>query len=60
MTAGSHPLGEVLVMAYRFLDTLSTPGVRAAQAANGSFEMWEDFSDHREFDRFTAAEVAFV
>ncbi len=47
-------------MAYRFLDTLSTPGVRAAQAANGSLEMWEDFSGHREFDRFTPAEAAFV
>ena len=47
-------------MAYRFLDTLSTPGVRAAQAANGSLGKWEDFSGHREFDRFTAAEAAFV
>ena len=47
-------------MAYGFLDTLSTPGVRAAQAANGSLEMWEDFSGHRAFDRFTAAEAAFV
>ena len=47
-------------MAYGFLDTLSTQGVRAAQAANGSLEMWEDFSGHREFDRFTAAEAAFV
>ena len=60
MIAGSRPLGEVSVMAYRFLDTLSTPDVRAAQAANGSFEMWEDFSGHPEFDRFTAAEAAFV
>ena len=31
-------------MAYSFLDTLSTPGVRAAQTANGSLETWEDFS----------------
>jgi predicted pyridoxine 5'-phosphate oxidase superfamily flavin-nucleotide-binding protein len=50
----------VLVMAYGFLDTLSTPGVRAAQAANGSLEMWEGFSGDRAFDRFTAAEAAFV
>ena len=47
-------------MAYSFLDTLSTPGVRAAQTANGSRETWKDFSGHREFDRFTAAEAAFV
>jgi predicted pyridoxine 5'-phosphate oxidase superfamily flavin-nucleotide-binding protein len=47
-------------MAYGFLETLSTPGVRAAQAANGSLEMWEDFGGHRAFDRFTAAEAAFV
>jgi len=47
-------------MAYGFLDVLSTPGVRAAQAANGSLEMWEDFSGHRAFDRFTAAEAAFI
>lgn len=47
-------------MAYGLLDTLSTPGVRAAQAANGSLEMWENFSGHRAFDRFGAAEAAFV
>lgn len=47
-------------MAYEFLDTLSTPGVRAAQAANGSLEMWEGFSGDRAFDGFTAAEAAFV
>jgi len=42
-------------MAYGFLDTLATPSVRAAQAANGSLEMWEDFSGDRALDRFTAA-----
>ena len=47
-------------MAYGFLETLSTPGVRAAQAANGSFEMWEGFSGHRAFDRLTDAEADFV
>jgi uncharacterized protein len=47
-------------MAYRFLDTLSTQGVRAAQAANGSLQMWEGFSGHRASDRFTTAEAAFV
>ncbi len=47
-------------MAYGFLETLSTPGVRAAQAANGSLKMWEDFSGDRAFDGITAAEAAFV
>ncbi|UDL93094.1 pyridoxamine 5'-phosphate oxidase family protein [Lichenihabitans sp. PAMC28606] len=47
-------------MAYGFLDTLSTPGVQAAQAANGSLEMWQDFSGHHAFNRFTAAEAAFI
>ena len=47
-------------MAYGFLDTLSTPGVRAAQAANGSLDMWQDFNGHRASDRFTAAEAAFL
>jgi uncharacterized protein len=47
-------------MGYGLLDTLSTLGVRAAQAANGSLEMWEGFSGHRAFDRFTNDEAAFV
>ena len=47
-------------MAYGFLETFSTPSVRAAQAANGSLEMREGFSDHRAFDSFTAAETAFI
>jgi predicted pyridoxine 5'-phosphate oxidase superfamily flavin-nucleotide-binding protein len=47
-------------MPYGFLDTLSTAGVRAAQAANGSLELWEGFSGHRAFDRFAAAEAAFI
>ena len=47
-------------MAYGFLETLSTPAVRAAQAANGSLEMWEAFSGHRAFNRFTDDEAAFV
>ncbi len=47
-------------MSYGFLDLLSTSGVRAARVANGSREMWDDFTGHRAFDRFTAAEAAFV
>jgi uncharacterized protein len=47
-------------MACGFLDILSTPAVRAAQAANGSLQMWQHISGHRAFDRFTEAEAAFV
>lgn len=46
-------------MAYTFLDTLSTPAVRAAQAANGAGSLWA--ADHdRAFDRFGEAEAAFI
>lgn len=47
-------------MAYGFLDILSTPGVQAAQAANGSREMWEAFDGDRASGRLTEAEAAFV
>ncbi len=47
-------------MAYKFLDITATPSVRAAQAANGSRDMWEHFKGHRTFDRFTENEAAFV
>jgi uncharacterized protein len=47
-------------MPYRFLDIASTPGVRAAQEANGSGEYWANFSGERAFDRFTPAEAAFI
>ena len=47
-------------MSYKFLDIASTPSVCAAQAANGSREMWERFKGHRTFDRFTDNEVAFI
>jgi hypothetical protein len=33
-------------MPYKFLDITATPSVRAAQAANGSREMWEHFKGH--------------
>jgi uncharacterized protein len=51
---------ERTAMPYKFLDTLATPGVRAAQAANGTRAMWENFKGHRTFDRFTEDEVTFV
>ena len=47
-------------MAYGFLDLASTPGVRAAQEANGSGEYWANFHGDRAFDRFTEAEAAFI
>jgi len=48
-------------MPYDFLDTLSTPSVKAAQAANGSAAFWTDFQGHhRGSSRFTEAESAFI
>ena len=47
-------------MNYGFLDTLSTPGVRAAQEANGSRAQWEHFNGHRAFDRFSDDEKNFI
>ncbi len=47
-------------MTYGFLDTLTTPSVRAAQAANGALAMWERFDGDRAFDAFTAAETQFI
>jgi uncharacterized protein len=47
-------------MSYGFLDIAATPGVRAAQAANGCAEFWANFEGDRTFDRFTEAERAFI
>ena len=47
-------------MPYKFLDVTATPSVRAAQAANGSRDMWEHFKGHRTFDRFTDNELTHV
>jgi predicted pyridoxine 5'-phosphate oxidase superfamily flavin-nucleotide-binding protein len=47
-------------MAYGFLDIAATPSVKAAQAANGSRQVWERFAGHRESDRFTEHETAFI
>jgi predicted pyridoxine 5'-phosphate oxidase superfamily flavin-nucleotide-binding protein len=51
---------ERIAMPYKFLDIVATPSVQAAQAANGSRQMWEHFKGHRVFDRFTGNEVAFI
>lgn len=50
-------------MPYGFLDIASTPSVKAAQAANGSAELWADLQSgksDRTFDRFTPAEAQFI
>lgn len=47
-------------MGYAFLDTLSTPSVRAAQAANGAAKLWQEAGSNRDFIRFTPAEAAFI
>ncbi|MGV3632798.1 MAG: pyridoxamine 5'-phosphate oxidase family protein [Pseudorhodoplanes sp.] len=47
-------------MPYGFLDIAVTPSVKAAQAANDSAHLWENFKGHRAFDRFTEAEAAFI
>ena len=47
-------------MSYGFLDIATTPSVKAAQVANGSADYWSAFQGNRSFDRFTAAESAFI
>lgn len=47
-------------MSYGFLDIAVTPSVQAVQAKMGTNHMWQDFKGHREFDRFTENEAAFI
>ena len=47
-------------MAYGFLDIAGTPSVRAAQAEQGSDRLWVGRDFHRDFNRFTANEQAFI
>lgn len=47
-------------MSYGFLDVAVTPSVRAAQAEMGADHIWTDFKGHRELDRFTDNEAAFI
>jgi predicted pyridoxine 5'-phosphate oxidase superfamily flavin-nucleotide-binding protein len=47
-------------MSYGFLDIAMTPSVRAVQAEMGADRIWQDFKGHREFDRFTEKEAAFI
>jgi predicted pyridoxine 5'-phosphate oxidase superfamily flavin-nucleotide-binding protein len=47
-------------MSYGFMDIAITPSVRRAQAEMEADHFWSDFKGHREFDRFTAQETAFI
>jgi predicted pyridoxine 5'-phosphate oxidase superfamily flavin-nucleotide-binding protein len=47
-------------MSYGFLDIAVTPSVRAVQAQRGVDHLWQDFKGHREFNRFTDNEAAFI
>ena len=47
-------------MSYGFLDIAITPAVRAAQQQMGADEIWTDFTGHRDFDRFSPQETAFI
>ncbi|NVM79649.1 hypothetical protein FHW83_005490 [Duganella sp. SG902] len=47
-------------MTYGFMDVARTPAVRAAQAEMGADHLWADFTGHRDFDRFTDQEEAFI
>lgn len=47
-------------MAYGFLEIAVTPGVQAVQAEMGADHLWRDFRGHREFDRFTENEAAYI
>jgi len=47
-------------MSYGFLDVAVTPSVRAVQAKMGADRIWQDFKGHRDFDRFTENEAAFI
>jgi predicted pyridoxine 5'-phosphate oxidase superfamily flavin-nucleotide-binding protein len=42
------------------MDIASTPSVQAAQASMGADHLWQDFKGHRDFDRFTDNEAAFI
>jgi predicted pyridoxine 5'-phosphate oxidase superfamily flavin-nucleotide-binding protein len=47
-------------MAYGFLDIAATPAVKAAQEANGSRRLFENFEGDRAFDRFGPDEAAYI
>jgi len=47
-------------MTYGFMDIAITPAVRRTQAEMGADRLWSDFKGHREFDRFSMREAAFI
>jgi predicted pyridoxine 5'-phosphate oxidase superfamily flavin-nucleotide-binding protein len=47
-------------MSYGFLDVAVTPSVRAVQAEMGIDRFWSNFKGHRESDRFSEDEIAFI
>src|SRR5262245_8350272 len=47
-------------MPYGFLDVAVTPSVRAVQAEMGVDKIWSNFKGHRQSDRFTDDEIAFI
>jgi len=47
-------------MSYDYLDRLSSPGVRAAQAANGAADLWGVNQADRPSARFTTHEADFI
>ncbi|OYY76417.1 MAG: pyridoxamine 5-phosphate oxidase [Sphingomonas sp. 28-62-20] len=47
-------------MAYGFMDIALTPSVLAAQAEMDADHLWTGFKGHREFNRFTPQEEAFI
>ncbi len=47
-------------MSYGFLDIAVTPSVQAVQSKMGAEHIWQDFKGHRDFDRFTEDEAAFI
>jgi predicted pyridoxine 5'-phosphate oxidase superfamily flavin-nucleotide-binding protein len=51
---------EAKIMAYGFLDIASTPSVKAAQEANGSRSYFAELKGKRQFNKFGAAEAAFI
>lgn len=47
-------------MSYGFMDLALTPSVLAAQAEMDADHLWTGFKGHREFNRFTPQEEAFI
>lgn len=47
-------------MPHAFLDTLTSPAVRSARAANGGLELWDRIATRLFGDRFTGQEAQFI